>query len=193
MEKWNLRKELDEWRLHVKMEDGEHALCRFLIALDELRVRLAPSKYPNIEISDEGYLWFNVDTSKGTVEILAFPFGFQELKELSIAVSLPRKAEDASLSLLNKLRQIAENITGAKAFAGFSTREETLSAYRQNKHPQLALLWSLNEMLEMKKKSVFFSYLGVSFSVVEKSVSQIEHIIRDILLKLEEKIIHTRE
>lgn len=180
-----LRKDLDCWRFHVKMEDSERTLCRFLIALDELRARLAPSRYPNIEIADEGYFWFNVDTSKGTVEILAFPFRFKNHKEPSIAVSLPRKAEDADLTLLNTLHQIANNITGAKAFAGFSTNSETLSAYRRNEHPPLALFWSLNEMLE-KKKDVFFSYLGALFPVAEKSVSEVERIIRDILLKFEE-------
>ena len=93
-----MRKDLDEWSFHVKTEDSESALCRFLIALDELRARLS-LKYPNIEVTDEGYLWFNIDTSKGTVEILAFPFGFKELEGPSIAVSLPREAEEADLSL----------------------------------------------------------------------------------------------
>lgn len=181
-----MRKELDEWRFRAQREDNEQALRRFLIALDELRARLAPSKYPNLEISDEGYLWFNVETSKGTVEILAFPFGFKKLKEPSIAASLPRKAEDVDSNLLNQLRQIAEGITALKTFAGFSTDEETLNAYRQDKHPPLTLLWSLNELLQMKKKRVFFGYLGVSFSVVGKSISEIEHMIRNILVKLEE-------
>lgn len=177
----------------MKTEDNEHSLCRFLIALDELRARLAPSKYPNIEIADEGYFWFNVDTSKGTVEILAFPFGFKKLKEPSIGVSLPRKAEDADVNLLNKLHQIANNITEAKAFAGFSLDKDILSAYRQNKHPPLALFQSFNEMLDLKRKGVFFSYLGVTFPIVEKGVSEVEHTIRDILLKLEERTIQKRK
>lgn len=184
-----MRKELDKWRFHVKTEDTEHALCRFLIALDELRARLAPSKYPNIEIADEGYFWFNVDTSKGTVEILAFPFGFKKLKRPSIAVSLPRKAEDAHLDFMKKLCQIADKITGAKAFAGFSTCDEILSAYRQNKHPPLALFWNLNKMLEMRKKGVFFSYIGVIFPVIEKSIFEVENTIRDILSKFSETVL----
>jgi hypothetical protein len=171
----------------VQIEDGEHGLCRFLIALDELRARLAPSRYPNIEISDEGYLWFNVETSRGTVEILAFPFGFKEIKEPSIAVSIPRKAEEVDPNLVNSLRQIAEGTTELKTFAGFSTSKETLNAYRHNKHPPLALIWSLNKLPEMKKKRLFFNYLGVGFSVVEKSVSETESLIRSILLKLEER------
>ena len=188
-----MRKELDKWRFHTQMEDSEHILCRFLIALDELRARLAPSKYPNIEISDEGYLWFNIETPKGIVEILAFPFGFKEFKEPSLAVSLPRKAEDVEPQLLNELRLIAQNISGLKTFAAFCTAEETLKAYKQNGHPPLTLLWSLNELPEMKKKNVFLNYLGVGFCVVEKSVSEIENTIGKILWKLEERIISTRE
>ena len=175
------------------MEDSEHILCRFLIALDELRARLAPSKYPNIEISDEGYLWFNIETPKGIVEILAFPFGFKEFKEPSLAVSLPREAEDVEPQLLNKLRLIAQNISGLKTFAAFCTAEETLKACKQNEHPPLTLLWSLNELPEMKKKNVFLNYLGVGFCVIEKSVSEIENTIGKILWKLEERIISTRE
>lgn len=182
-----MRKELDEWRLRVEMENDEEALCRFLIALDELRVRLAPSKYPNIEISDEGYLWFNVSTSMGTVEIFAFPFGFKEFNEPSIGASFPCRAEDVSSNFFDKLQKIVAHIAGTKAFAGFCTHEETLNAYKQNKHPPLTRLWRLDEMLEMKEKMPFFSYLGVSFSAVEKNVSNIERIIRDVLLKFEEK------
>lgn len=52
----------------------------------------------------------------------------------------------------------------------------------------------LSEILEMKRKGAFFSYLGVFFSVVDETVSDIEHTIREILLKLEEKYpIHQRE
>ncbi len=188
-----MRKELDKWRFHTQMEDSEQILCRFLIALDELRARLAPSKYPNIEISDEGCLWFNVEASKGTVEILAFPFGFKEFKEPSLAVSLPRKAEDVDPNLLNKLRLITQSITGLKTFAAFCTAEETLKAYKQNKHPPLTFLWGRDELLEVKKKYVFVNYVGVGFSVVEKDISEIEHTIRKILCKLEERIISTRE
>lgn len=186
---WDLKKDLDLWSLHVEKENCASALSRFLIALEELRVRLAPFRYPNIEISEEGHLWFNIDTSMGTVEVLAFPFGFKEVKSPSIAVSLPRKAEDVSLSLLNKLRQIADNVDGAKVFADKSATgvSEILGAFRRNEHPLLTLTSNLSEILEMKRKGAFFSYLGISFSVVDKTVSDIERIIREILLKLEEK------
>jgi len=177
---------LNGWRLVVKLEDNESAFCRFLIALDELRARLSPSKYPNLEISDEGYLWFNVDSSSGTVEIFAFPFGFKEFKEPAIAISLPQKAEVVNFNFLNKLQQMADNIDGVKVFGCFSTREETLNAYKQNRHPSLNCLWELNEMLEMKKKISFFNYLGVIFSVIEKRIAEVEHIIKSVLSKLEE-------
>lgn len=188
-----MRKELDEWCFHTQTEDSEHILCRLLIAVDELRARLAPSKYPNIEISDEGYLWFNVETPKGTVRILAFPFGFKEFKEPSLAVSLPRKAKDVDSNLLNKLRLITQSITGLKTFAAFCTAEGTLKAYKQNKHPPLTFLWSLNELPEMKKKRIFLNYLGVGFPVAEKGVSEIERTLRKVLWKLEERITSTRE
>ena len=185
----DLKKELDAWSLHVEKEDCECALSRFLIALEELRVRLAPSRYPNIEIGDEGHLWFNIDTSIGTIEVLAFPFGCKEIKTPSIAVSLPSKAEDVSLNLLNKLRKIADDIAGAKVFADKSTTgvSEILSAFRRNEHPPLNFTSDLNEILEMKRKRAFFSYFGVFFSVAGKTVSDIEHTIKEILLKLEEK------
>jgi len=176
-----LRKNLNAWSLSVKREDAGHALSRFLIALDELRTRLAPSKYPNIEISDEGHLWFNIDTQMGTMEVLAIPFGYREIKKPSIIVSLPRKAEDVAPNLPNKMRHIAESIHGARTFAGFSTDEEILSAYRQNRHPPLTFFWDLSdETLQMKGRDVFFSYFGIVFPVADKTVSHVERTVKDI-------------
>lgn len=184
-----MREELDKWHLHVKTEDIEQALRRFLIAVDELRTRLAPSKYPNLEISDEGYLWFNVDTSIGTIEILSFPFGFKETKTPSIAVSLPRKAKDVNLDLLKKLRQLADNISRAKVLATKSGSEvgKILSAYRHDKQPPLIFTSGLMEILNSESKDAFLSYFGLFFPVDDKTISDVEHIVRDILLKLEEK------
>ncbi len=182
-----MRKELDRWRFCEERENEEHALCRFLIGIDELRARLAPSKYPNVEITDEGYLWFNVDTPKGTVEILAFPFGFKKFNEPSIAISLPCKAEHMDLSLLSRLCQFAHNVKGAEVFAGISTHQEILSALSENEHPPLAPAWSADEVKTMTKKNVFFSYFGVIFGVSEKNVSEVEYIIAGSLSKIEEK------
>lgn len=181
-----MRKDLNSWHFSAETENSERALCRFLIALDELRARMSP-KYPNIEISDEGYLWFNIDTSEGIVEILAFPLGFREkILEPSLAASFPREAEQADLNLLKKICQIADDINGAKTLIGFSAKNETLEAYKQDRHPPLTLLLDLEKTLEMKKKDVFFSYLGVSFSIVEKNVSEVEQILKEILLRLKE-------
>lgn len=184
----SLRKDLDEWSWRVKNEDAGYALSRFLIAFDELRARLAPSKYPNIEISDEGYLWFNIDTSIGTAEVLALPFGFKMIKPPSFLVSFPRKAEDANSDFLNKLCQISDTISEAKLFAGFSTNQEILAAYRQDKHPPLVYTQDFEEILEMKRRRVFFSYLGICFPILGKTISEVEQTIREILLKLEGKV-----
>jgi hypothetical protein len=179
---------LDEWSLHVEEEDAECAFSRLLIAFDELRARLAPSKYPNLEISDEGHLWFNVETSVGTIEVIALPFGYKEIKHPSLLVSFPCKAEEVNLGFLSKLHQISNSFNGAKLFAGFSTDQKILDAYRQNRHPPLVCSGNFDEILEMKRQGVFFSYLGICFSVIGKTVSEVEQTIREILLKLEGKV-----
>jgi len=172
----------------VSNEGADHALSRFLIGLDELRARLAPSKYPNIEISDEGYLWFNIDNPIGTVEVLALPFGFKTIEHSSFLVSFPRKAEDVNPDFLNTLFQTSKNINEAKLFAGFSTNQEILAAYRQNKHPPLVCAQDFEEILEMKSRKVFFSYLGICFSVLGKTISEVERIIRNILSRPKEPL-----
>lgn len=184
----NLRKDLDAWSLRVREEDAECTLSRFLIACDELRARLAPSKYPNIEISDEGHLWFNIDTSVRTIEVIALPFGYKEIKHPSILVSLPCKAKDISLDFLNKLHQISHSVRGAKLFAGFSTSQEILDAYRQNKHPPLTCAQDFKEIQRIRKLGVFFSYLGICFGVTSKTVLEVEQAIREILLELKGKV-----
>jgi len=168
-------------------EDACNALSRFLIALEELRVRLSPSRYPNIEISDEGHPWFNIDTSIGVVEVLAFPFGFKESEAPFIAVSVPRKAQDVDVTLLNKLSQIWDKFEGTQLFADktAATREEILGAYKRDEHPPMRFTSDFNEILRLKEKGVFFSYLGVRFPVLHKTVSKAERIIRDILMSLE--------
>jgi hypothetical protein len=178
---------MDKWLLHVETEDCESALCRFLIALDELRARLAPHKYSNLEVADEGHLWFNVDSPKVAIEVLGFPFGFKEIKKPSIAVSLPRESQKIDLSLARRLNVAAGTILKAKAFAGFSTHNEILGAYALNKQPPLHLVWNLNGMLEAKEANVFFSYLGLIFPVTQTTVSEAEHLIRNVVSRLEEE------
>lgn len=181
-----MRKDLDAWLFCVEGESISYVLSRFLTAFEELRARLAPSRYPNVEISDEGHLWFNIDTSIGIIEVLAFPFGFNEIEEPSIAVSLPRKAEEIDLNLLNKLSRISDEIVGMKLLANriAATVDEILGAYKQNKHPPLAFTSDFDEILRMKEKGVFLSYLGVRFPVLHKTVSEVELTIRNIVSSL---------
>jgi len=185
----NLRKDLDGWRFYLEDEDVSYSLARFLIAFEELRVRLAPDKYPNIEISDEGHLWFNMDTGIGVVEVLAFPFGFQQIAAPSIAFSLPRKAEKINLIFLEKIKQIPHNFVGVQLFTHeiATTREEILDAFKRNEHPSLSFTSDFDHILALKKKGIFFSYLGVYFTVVDKTVSQVESMTRDIVFSLEGK------
>jgi hypothetical protein len=75
-----LRRVLDGWSLLTEEETIDENLSRLLIAFDELRARLEPSKYPSIEVSDEGHLYFTIDTSMGTIEVIAFPFGFKKVE-----------------------------------------------------------------------------------------------------------------
>lgn len=182
-----LRKSLDDWHFHVEGEDANPCLSRFPTAFEELRARLAPSKYPNLEISDEGYLWFNIDSSMGTIEVLAFPFGYRNVKPPFVAVSIPRKAEDLGLHTLEKLRNIQREIGEAQLIADkrCSSREEILAAYKRDEHSQLVFTSDFDEILLLKKKSVFFSYLGVRFPVAQKTVSEVENTVRDIVLRLE--------
>lgn len=172
----------------MREENARCALSRLLIALDELRARLAPSKYPNLEISDEGHLWFNIDTSIGTIEVIALPFGFKGIEQPSILVSFPCKAEDVSQDFLDRLHQISNSNSNFKLFAGFSTEQEILDAYRQNKHPPLVCSQKFDDILEMKRRDVFFSYLGICISVVGETVSNVEQKTRKILLELEGKV-----
>jgi hypothetical protein len=163
-------------------EDSERALSRFLIAFEELRVRLAPFRYPNIEITDEGYLWFNADTSTNAIEVLAFPFGFQEFNSPSIAVSLPRRAEEVNSNLLDKLHRIADNINGGSVIAWQSDAvSEILHAFKHNEHPQLALVTTVDETPEVQRKAGFFGYLGVLFPVTKSKLADVERTIKEII------------
>ena len=181
-----MRKSLNDWSFKLEGEDTGYSLARFLIAFEELRVRLAPSRYPNIEISDEGHLWFNVDTPIGIVEVLAFPFGFSNIQSPSLAVSLPRKAQDLDILFLNNLKETSQRINGATLFTHkkSSTTEEILSAFKQNQHPPLTFTSDFNEILRLKEKDAFFSYLGVCFPVQGKTVCEVEQKIRDTLSML---------
>ena len=184
-----MRKNLDGGHFSIEDESAGPRLCRFLTALEELRARLAPSKYSNLEISDEGYLWFNIDSSIGIIEVMAFPFGHSDMATPFIAVSVPRKAEDLELRILRKLREISTEVKEAQLFADkrCASRDEILVAYKKDQHPSLAFTSDFDEILLLKKKGVFFSSLGVRFPVVQKSVLEGEGTIRRIVSSLESK------
>lgn len=184
-----LRKDLDGWHFLVKGEGTDLALSRFLIAFEELRVRLAPSKYPNLEISDEGYLWFNVDSRVGTVEVLAFPHGFGEAREPFIVVSIPRKAEDLELRLLDKLRKISSHVEKAQLLAEKTgaNAKQILASFKRDQHPPLAFTSDYDEILRLKREGIFFSYLGIQLLVLGETVSHVELMIRNIVSEIEDK------
>jgi len=171
---------MDLWKLSVETDDVGDNLSRFLIGFDELRARLAPPRYPNLEISDEGCLWFNIGNS---VEIIGIPFEFKGLKAPSLIISFPRKAEDTGISFLENLRNVAQVVEGAELFAGTSEKDETLKAYEENRNPPLTIAQNLQEILILKEKGVFFSYLGVQLNVASKTVSEIENSVKHILLR----------
>ena len=184
-----MRNDMDGWHFCIEGEHARSTLARFLNGFEELRARLAPSKYPNLEISDEGYLWFNIDATIGTVEVMAFPFGFVDMKIPFIAVSMPRKAEDIDLGILERLRKASSEIAGARLFAdrtGKSARE-ILAAYKRDQHPSLAFTSDFDEILDLREKGAFFSYLGVRFPVSDRTVRQIERMTRNTVSKLEGK------
>jgi len=180
---------LDGWHFLVKGEGTDLALSRFLIGFEELRVRLAPSKYPNLEISDEGYLWFNVDSHVGTVEVLAFPHGFREAKAPFIVVSIPRKAEDLELRLVDKLRDISSHVDRAQLFAdkAEADRVEILASFKRDQHSRLAFTSDYDEILRLKSEGVFFSYFGIQLPILDETVSQVELVIRNIVSEIEAK------
>jgi len=184
-----MRNDIDGWHFCVEGEDAGLALSRFLSGFEELRPRLAPSKYPNLEISDEGYLWFNKDASIGTVEVMVFPFGSNDMKAPFIAVSVPRKAEDIELGLLERLRKASAEITGVQLFAsrGGTATHEILAAYKRDQHPPLTFTSDFDEILDLREKGAFFPYLGVRFSVSDRTVLQIESMIRNIVSAFEGK------
>ncbi len=102
---------------------------RFLIGFDGLRARLAPHRYPNIEIPDEGCLWFNINTLIGTSEIIAIPFELGGLLAPSLLISFPREAKLVDKDFLNKLQQIKNKFNDVTLFAATFTASERLMKF----------------------------------------------------------------
>lgn len=68
-----MKKDLDAWSVYVEKENFECALSRFLIAFEEFRAHLAPSRYPNIEINDEDICCSTLIPLKELLKFSAFP------------------------------------------------------------------------------------------------------------------------
>jgi len=178
-----MRKELDRWSFVVSGEPSRYALARLLVAFEELRVRLNPKAYPNLELSDEGYLWFNVDSPPGNWEVLALPFGLGDLEGPALAVSFPHRPQDLGRAFPETLfgsRPLDANWT---PFAAFSTREEILTAYEKGVLPALHLLTGKERLLAEHGRVDFWCYFGVYIPIAQLAVQDVERSIRQILSK----------
>jgi hypothetical protein len=170
------RTELGNWRLRRDNDSTPAALTRLLIAVDELRARLNPNDYPNLEISDEGHLWFNVPASIGNLEVFAFPLGFQDLPKPALALSLPHRPNAIGpqfLEILDAVTRGAQPLEGAVLFAGFADKKESLQAYERGEQPPLQVLWGKNEILAQYDEVTFFNYFGLLFCVQDLDVSAV--------------------
>ncbi len=176
-----MRKELDQWPLVVPGEPNHLALARFLIGFEELRARLNPQAYPNLELSDEGHLWFNVVSLPSTWEVLAFPFGLGDLPGPALAVSFPHRPSGAGAAVLERLVQAVLSDAGSIVFAAHSSREEILEAYGNIGLPPLHLLLGKERVLAAYWQREFWSYCGVYLPVGEQAVGDAERAIRRVL------------
>lgn len=180
-----MRKEMDTWNFSIKGGSVNEMLTRFLIGVDELRARLTPGVYPNLEISDEGYLWFNVPSSIGTVEIFGLPFGLGSLSGPSLALSIPHNPRDRDIDFTEVFHKIATELDDVCLFAAYATLEKTLGAYVENRLPELHFLKGKVQILNMREKVGFYCYFGLSFSAENLTVLSAEKKIREILSHLE--------
>lgn len=180
-----MRKELDGWRMFVPGEPRQRALARFLIAMDELRARLSPDRYPNLEVSDEGHLWFNVASFPGTWEVLAFPFGLGDLPGPALAVSFPHEPLDRGTDLVEALAKVLESKADWILFAADSSREEILEAYAHGRLPPLSLVRDRERLLAAYAREVFWSYFGLYMPAGDLTVKDAEQAIRLALAAVE--------
>ncbi|MGC1121106.1 MAG: hypothetical protein WBA22_08425 [Candidatus Methanofastidiosia archaeon] len=184
-----MRKEMDNWDFSGEGESVHEMLTRFLIGIDELRARLTPGVYPNLEISDEGYLWFNVPSSVGKVEVFALPFGLGPLPGPALALSVPHNPKDREMDFTEVFHRIATGLDDACLFAAYATLEKTLGAYLENRLPELYFLKGKVEILNMREKVDFYCYFGLWFSAKNLTVLSAEKTIREILSRLESSVL----
>lgn len=176
-----MRKELDNWSFSAEGETIQESLSRFLIAIDELRARLNPQKYPNLEISDEGYLWFNIPFPLGTFEILAFPYGFGHFPGPALAISFPHKPENLTKDFLETLCDLSSAFPDLSVFAAYAPLQQILKAYSENELPGLYTLKGKEEIHAISSQVEFFPYFGLYVLVENRNVSFIEKLIKEIM------------
>lgn len=176
-----MRKELVLWRLGVPGEPSQDALQRLLIGMDELRARLNPAVYPYLELSDEGHLSFNVPSPLGSWEILAFPFGLGELPGPALAVSFSHRPREARGPVLEALVKAVPSGADWIIFAAFSSREEILAAYAQDRLPPLHVVVGEEQVRSAHEQVELLTYLGVYLSGAALTVQEAERSIRQVL------------
>jgi len=183
-----MRPQLEGWKFHREGDSEEIAASRFLIAIDELRARLDPNDYPNLEISDEGYLWFNVRSTIGPLEVFAMPHGFAARRQPALALSFPHRPSELGPRLLRRWdRHVAGSLLGPGVvpFAAWVEEDESLAAYAGGKRPPLEVLWGEEEIAYHYDEVPFFNYFGFFLPVGEADVTDAEGTVRKILSLLE--------
>ena len=188
-----MRKEADHWRFSVAGESAQAYLARLLIAMEELRVRLNPRTYPNLEVSDEGHLWFNLPSPVGSWEIFVLPEGLGELPGPALALSFPHQPADLGQDLLPILERIGSTHSDLCLFAAHIRRSEILKAYAQDHQPPLRLLVGMAEILANRDGVRFFSYFGLYYPVAGLDIVTAETVLRDVLSQLERKMNDTAQ
>ena len=183
-----MRKEMDNWDFFREGESEHDFLARFFIAIDELRARLNPGTYPNLEISDEGYLWFNIPSSLGMLEIFALPYGLGPFPECALALSFPHDPEDMKVNLAGILSEIAKEFSDVHFIAAYASAKEIMKAYNAGRLPELHFLKEIENISTTGEKVYFFSYFGLWFSVRERDVLKAETLIREILSHIEKSV-----
>lgn len=181
-----MRRECDHWHFIRAGELAQEALARLFIAFEELRVRLNPQQYPNLELSDEGSLWFNVPTAMGTWEVFVLPEGMGNLPAPALALSFPHRPADLKCDLLELLLNAASDAEGLLLFAGYTSTPELLAAYREDRLPPLCLLEGKQEILAARDQVDFFPYFGLYFPMGQHDVLAVENQMRKVLSRLEE-------
>lgn len=179
-----MRHELDHWHLSRRGERTGEALARLLIGVDELRARLNPDRYPNLEISDEGHLWFNVLSSIGKLEVVAFPNGFADLPGPALALSFPHRPSDTGSRFLDALVAVKNRLSDSEKlvlFAAHASEEESLKAYGEGRLPPLHVLLGKEEILDHYSKMVFFNYCGLYLPVGQADVTTAETWIKEVV------------